>query len=106
MQNYVQRGDTLTLTAPAAVSSGDIVIVGGFIGVAACDAGNGEDVETQLVGVFELPKAAIAISQGDTLYWSSSNGNANKTASGNTLLGTAVADAASGAATVRARLVG
>lgn len=106
MKNFIQRGDTLTLTAPAALSSGDVVIVGGFIGVAAGDAENGADVETKLTGVFELPKAAIDIAQGDQLYWSTSNGNVNKTASGNTAIGKAAVDAASGVATVPVRLDG
>lgn len=106
MKNFVQKGDTLTLTAPGALSSGDVVIVGGFIGVANHDAESGADVETDLRGVFTLPKAAIAISQGDQLYWSTANGNVNKTASGNTAIGKAAADAASGDATATVRLDG
>lgn len=106
MKNYVQRGDTLTLTAPEAITSGGVVIVGGFIGIAAHDADNGADVETNLAGVYTLPKAAVAVSQGDTLYWSTANGNVNKTASGNTLIGHATAAAGSGVTTATVRLAG
>ncbi len=100
MKNFLQRGDTLTLVAPADLSSGDVVIVGNFIGIAAHDADNGAEIETSLNGVFTLAKAAVAISQGDTLYWSTSNTNVSKTASGNTLIGKATVAAASGDATV------
>ena len=106
MKNYVQRGDTLTLTAPAAIVSGGVVVVGDFIGIAAHDADNGAEVETNMTGVFSLAKAAVAINQGDTLYWSSANSNVSKTASGNTLIGKATAAAASGDATVTVRLNG
>jgi predicted RecA/RadA family phage recombinase len=35
MRNYLQAGATVTVTAPANVSSGDVVIVGALVGVAA-----------------------------------------------------------------------
>jgi len=45
MKNYVQEGKTLTVTAPAAVVSGQYVTVGSIRGVAAYDAASGEPVE-------------------------------------------------------------
>ncbi len=104
MKNYVQRGDTLSLTAPATLLSGDVVIVGGFVGIASHDASSGQNVETSLNGVFILAKAAVAISQGDTLYWVSANSNVSKTASGNTLIGKATQAAASGDATITVQI--
>lgn len=100
MKNYVQRGDTLSLTAPATLLSGDVVVVGAFIGIAAHDAASGDNVETSLNGVFTLAKAAVAISQGDTLYWVAGSSHVSKTASGNTLIGKATQAAASGDATI------
>ncbi len=37
MKNYVQKGETLTLAAPYAVSSGAGALVGAIFGVAAAD---------------------------------------------------------------------
>lgn len=90
MKNYVQRGDTLTLTAPAEIVSGDVVAVGSIIGVANGDAANGASVDVDTVGVFRLPKtSALAINAGDVVYWDAANSVVNKTASGNTKLGVA-----------------
>lgn len=70
MRNYIQPGNTLTLTAPAAIVSGDVVAVGSIIGVANGDAANGAPVDVDTVGVFRLPKvAALAIAAGDVVYW-------------------------------------
>ena len=72
MRNFVQPGDVLTLIAPAAVKSGGVVSVGAFVGVATSDAAQGAAVETQLVGVFELPKGQGALAQGQIVFWDGS----------------------------------
>jgi len=51
VKNYIQPGNTITLTAPYAVVSGDGLLVGSIFGIAAGDAAVGEPVETALVGV-------------------------------------------------------
>ena len=56
MRNYIQPGNTLTLTAPAEIASGAVVIVGSIIGVANGDAENGAPVDVDTVGVFRLPQ--------------------------------------------------
>lgn len=56
MKNYIQAGDTLTVTAPAAVASGDFVQVGRIRGVAVTSAASGAQVELKTVGVFDIPK--------------------------------------------------
>lgn len=106
MKNYVQRGETLTLTAPDDLSAGDVVIVGGLVGIASCDAAGGEDVETSLTGVYTLPKAAEALDEGEAVYWDVSAGNVTATATDNVAIGHAVAAVLSGAATVNVRLPG
>jgi len=53
MKNFVQPGNTITLTAPYAVASGDGLLVGSIFGIAAGDAALGEPVETALVGIFD-----------------------------------------------------
>jgi predicted RecA/RadA family phage recombinase len=56
MKNYIQDGDTITVTAPAAVASGDFVQVGRIRGVAVFSAGSGSPVELKTTGVFSIPK--------------------------------------------------
>lgn len=107
MRNYVQRGDTLTIPATAAVLSGDVVIAGEIKGIAAGHAASGESVDVQTSGVFDLPKvAATAFALGAVVHWDSTAGLATTTASGNTRLGVAVEAAAASTATVRVRLTG
>jgi predicted RecA/RadA family phage recombinase len=57
MKNYIQDGDILTVTAPAAVASGDFVQVGRIRGVAVTAAASGAQVELYTKGVFDIPKA-------------------------------------------------
>lgn len=107
MRNYVQSGNIVTLAAPAGgVKSGGGVLVGALFGVAAYDADEGVEVETQLVGVFDMPKATGAVAAGAKLYWDSTAKNLTTTASGNKLVGAALLAAGSGEATVRVRLDG
>lgn len=56
MKNYIQDGDTITVTAPAAVASGDFVQVGRIRGIAVTSAANGAQVELKTTGVFTIPK--------------------------------------------------
>lgn len=107
MKNFIQKGDTLTATAPADVNSGDLVVVGNIIGVAAYDAASGADVEVDVEGVFELPKVLTdVIGQGDKLYWDSSVSKLTKTAGTGSkpLVGFATTAAGNGVATVRCNI--
>jgi predicted RecA/RadA family phage recombinase len=97
----------LSLVTATAVLSGAIVKSGQAIGVAITDAAAGATVETQMSGVFDLPKAAGAIAQGDPLYFDPAAKVLTKTkAAGLTLVGVAELPALAGDATVRARLDG
>lgn len=93
MKNYVQTGDILTLSAPADVSSGGIVVVGTLVGVAQVDAVAGDPVAVVRRGVFaDLPKkTGEAWAVGDKLYWNATDGHMTKTATGAVLVGCAVA---------------
>ncbi len=107
MRNFVQRGDTLDVTAAAAVTSGGVVVVGSIIGVSNVDAEIGETFALDVVGVFNLPKVnALAIAVGDTLYYDSATKLVNKTAGGNTKIGVAVTAAANPSPSVNVRLNG
>ncbi|MEQ8639396.1 MAG: DUF2190 family protein [Alphaproteobacteria bacterium] len=105
MKNYVQPGNTITLSAPYDVASGDGLLVGSVFGVAAGDAASGATVETALIGVFDLKKVASqAWSAGDKVYWDNTNKEATKTATANTLIGVATEAVAGGAGDVIGRV--
>lgn len=101
MKNFIQEECSITIPAPAAVTSGKLVVVGSLVGVCSTDAANGADVAIQTEGVYSYAKAAsLAISVGDKLYYDSANDQLTKTASGNTLVGVGVKAAASSDAEV------
>lgn len=107
MKNYISSGDVLTIPAPATVASGDVVIAGGLVGIAARDAASGADVEIKTKGVYELPKtSAEAWTVGAAIYWDATNGVCTTTATDNTLIGKAVAAAANPSSTGIVRLDG
>lgn len=90
MKNFVQPGDTLSLTAPYAVASGAGMLVGALFAVAVAAADNGAPVEGKTTGVFELAKVeAQAWTQGARLYWDAATKLVTTVAAGNTLIGTA-----------------
>lgn len=96
MKNFIQPGENITLPAPAAVTSGQLVAVGSIIGVAQHDAVAGAPLVLVRRGVFSLPKTADqAWTVGAKAYRVAADGTVSTTASGNTLIG-AVAEAAAG----------
>lgn len=105
MKNYIQDGDTLTLPAPYALTAGQAALIGSLFGVAHADAALGADCEFALEGVFEVTcLSSDTAAVGAKLYWDSTNKRLTTTASGNTLVGVAVAAKAAGATTARVRL--
>lgn len=70
MKNTVQSSsDSLDISAPAPVRSGDLVAVGDLAGVAIADAPTGALVTLSLTGIYRLPKAAgIAVKLGEKMY--------------------------------------
>lgn len=103
-------GDAIDYTPVAAVTAGAVVEVGGYAYIADVDIAAGVLGALATNGVFDVPKATGSISAGANVYWDNngspnvgdaSSGAATGTATGNTLLGQAVADAASGDTYVR-----
>lgn len=98
MKNLVQEGALITVSAPAAKSSGDGVLVGSLFGVASNDAANGADVVIATEGVFELAKVGSqAWTVGVRVYWDDGNSYCTTTATSNKLIGVAVEAVGSGA---------
>lgn len=108
MKNFVQSGRTVTVPAPAGGAlSGDPVLVGSLFGVAAYTAGAGVDLEMQVEGVFDLPKAAgITFTVGAPVYFDTAAEAVTSAASGNKLIGSALAVAAGSDPVARVRLPG
>ena len=102
MKNFYQCGDTVPLTMTAAVTSGQLIRIGAFVGVVANDAAAGASVETKLVGVFLLPKiTADVIAQGQAVKFVPSTGIVS--AAGTVAAGVAT-QAAAGSTQVYVRL--
>ena len=98
MKNYVQPGNTITLTAPYAVTSGDGLLVGSIFGIASADAALNDPVEAALVGVFDLTKVGSqAWTVGAKVYWDDTNKRTTSVATSNTLIGVATEAVAGGA---------
>ena len=107
MQNFVQKGEVVTVTTPAGgVVSGAGLLIGSLFGVAATTESEGDDVEIVTQGVFDLAKAAGAVTAGAALYWDVGAKKVTTTATANTLIGAATQAAADGDATSRVRLNG
>lgn len=113
MKNKIKDGKTINYTASADIESGDLVVVGVRVGVAVTDIANGESGVLEMEGVFELPKATGAISQGALVYWdadgtpvggASGDGCLTTTSSANTLAGYVVEAAGETAATVKVKI--
>lgn len=107
MKNFVQHGDTVTLTAPYAVTSGLGFQVGSIFAVASADAADGVEVEGATAGVFDLVKATgQAWTQGVKIYWDDTSKACTTTVGTNKLIGAALSAAVSGAVVGRVMLTG
>ncbi len=70
MNNYIESGYILTVTAPANVVSGQLIQVGNITGVCATSADSGDSVEVQTRGCFRLTKVAGFVpAAGDVAYF-------------------------------------
>ncbi len=110
MKNFVQDGRIVTVTAPAAMTSGLGYLVGSLFGVACASFDSGDTkAEMQVEGVFDLVKVGSeAWALGDRIYWDAGNARCTKVATAGQLIGTALAVVGSGAdeTTGRVRLNG
>lgn len=106
MKNYVQDGDTLTLTAPYAVASGGGAKIGtNIFGVAAGDVANGAKGEFVTKGVFDLTALSTDTGTADTIwYWDDTNKRVTTTSTSNLKIGVGINTKASGETTARVRL--
>lgn len=106
MRNFIQPGETITAIAPAGgIVSGAGLLIGSLFGVAAYTAAEDAEVEVAVEGVFELAKVnAQAWALGEPVFWDAATKLVTNVATGNVLIGTAVAVAANPSPTGRVRL--
>lgn len=104
-RNHIADGEHFDYTAPGAVASGDVVLMGATVGVSLNTLATGQVGAVKVTGVFSVPKLSTdTMAQGALLYWDNTNKRMTTTASGNTLAGRAYAAAGNGATTVQALL--
>ncbi len=109
MKNFVERGDTIVVAAPYDRTAGQGAQVGQLFGVCTGDALSGAEVALKTTGVFDLTKiGSQAWTVGQLIYWDNTNKRCTNVATGNLLIGAAVAavDNAAGSTTGRVRLNG
>lgn len=97
MKNFVQKGKVLDYTneTGSTIVAGSVVVVGALVGIAVADILDTETGSVELHGVFkDLPKAAVALVQGEAVYWTGSAVTNVETS--NTFMGYAFEAAASG----------
>jgi len=104
---FKKKGDRINYTnAGAALSSGDVVVIGSFIGVCLTDiAATTGTGELDITGVHTL--AAIttsAFTVGQQLYWDATNEVLTNVSSGNTKAGMCAAAKAKATATADVKL--
>lgn len=75
MDNFVQDGNVVDHIATAAISSGDVVVMGPLIGIAVTDIANGATGAVAIEGVVTIPKnTSTAMAVSTTPYWDVSAG--------------------------------
>lgn len=93
-----RNADSVTLPVASGVKSGEVVKVGGLIGVALTDRDADGNATVRLTGAFRVPVAAANYAVGDAIYGHASGGGAisarveliDKTSTTGTLLGYAL----------------
>lgn len=104
--NYVQEGDTVTLTAPYDRTSGQGALVGSLFGIALAAVSNAAEGEFATEGVWDVTALSTAtFAQGGKVYWDDSNKRCDDASTGNTYIGLAVTAKTNGQTTVRVKLL-
>lgn len=103
-QNYIESGDVKDFTLSGTVAAGALVAIGDIVGVALESGVSGETIAVKLTGVFEVAKAAGAITIGQKLYLASGAVTTTDGSGANKFVGYAWIAAASGDATVQVKL--
>jgi predicted RecA/RadA family phage recombinase len=108
MRNFIQPGVNLTLPAPAAIVSGEVIVIGELHGVAAGDAESGADFDLVTEGVYALDKVSTDVfAIGDYVFYDAAEKlvTSDDDTGANALIGIAVTVAANPSGTVNVKLI-
>lgn len=105
---YVQKGQEVDYTPVGAITAGDVVVLGAFIGIATHDIAAGIQGSLAVDGVFDMPKSTsggsgFAAGAG-IVYWDATNLVATLSDLGNTPIGYSIIACADLDTTVRVKL--
>ncbi len=99
---YVHEGTVVDFTPVADVPAGSVVIQGDLVGITKRDVKANTLGGLAVEGVFDIVKVtADVINAGAKVYWKADDETVVTTASGNKLVGKAIATAGAGTTTVR-----
>jgi predicted RecA/RadA family phage recombinase len=102
---FVHEGQSIDYTPSADVAAGEVVVQGKLVGVARIAIEANKLGALAVEGVYDVTKDSSTVEAGDPVYWDAVAKKATTTVAGNAYMGLAIKDAASGAATVRVKLV-
>lgn len=106
MQNFIQPGNALDFVAASDLVGGQGLLLENTFGVVAGDALTGEDAVLDVVGVYDLPVAAVSPTQFKKAYWDDTAKLVTNVVGSNALIGTFTKGGSSGDATINVRLSG
>ncbi|MFA7278633.1 MAG: DUF2190 family protein [Sterolibacterium sp.] len=107
MQNFVQEGNILTLTAPYTRTAGQAALIGAIFCVACNDVTSGASGEFARTGVYDLTALSTATgAMGAKAYWDDSNKRIDTDSTIGMLVGTLVTAKTNGQTTARVVLNG
>ena len=101
---FIHDGKSVDFFPTNDVPAGTIVILGSLVGITKLDVKSNTLGAVAVVGVYDVEKTNIAVPLGSKVYWDDTAKKANLTATGTTLLGAAVLEAAAEDETVRVRI--
>lgn len=106
MQNYVQKGEVITMTPTAGnVAAGQGLLVGTLFGVATANVAQNTPGEFITEGVVDIAKtSALEITAGSRVFWVPGSSVVNTTSAGQVCVGVAIATAPNPSPTVRIKL--
>jgi len=98
---FVQRGEAVDFVPTRNVEAGEILRFGSLLGIVKIPVKNGELGALHLSGIYDVVKAAEAISAGSRVFWSETANAATLDSLGNAFLGVAACHSQAGGAKVR-----
>lgn len=104
MKNFIQEGNTVEVTLIKDAAAGDVVVVGGVIGIAVINGVIGDTININRKGVYLMPVASVlVIAVGDKAYVTDA-GEITNVATDNTEIGVFLSASADGDVSVELML--